>query len=139
MKKMKLTIVFLFVLFTAAICQEPDHDFTVPIKVVSIVFPDGSVLNSAELSQTVTWSSVQDKPELFPPTAHRHSYNDLDDLPGEVELKDALNTLDYLPVPGKTTAEINSLVPTGGAIVYDKTLNVYKVWKGYWSIIATTQ
>lgn len=89
-----------------------------------------------------TWADVTGKPSLFPPTSHTHDYNtDITNKPPEKDLMDALRTLDYLPLKGKTTAEINALViPTGqGAIAFDVTLGVYKVYKnGIWSVVITS-
>jgi hypothetical protein len=61
--------------------------------------------------------------------------------PATLELSVAIEQLGYLPVPQKTTAEINALViPTGTrALVYDRTLEVLKIWNGtLWKIFPTT-
>lgn len=89
-----------------------------------------------------TWTDVTGKPTTFTPTAHTHDYNtDIINKPPEKDLMEAILELDYLPIPSKTTAEINALViPTGrAAIVKDATLGVYKVYKdGIWSIVITS-
>lgn len=87
------------------------------------------------------WADVTGKPTTFTPTAHTHDYNtDIINKPPQQDLMQAIAGLDYLPIPSKTTAQINALVmPTGAsAIVKDATLNVYKVYKdGIWSIVIT--
>lgn len=89
------------------------------------------------------WLDVTGKPSLFPPTSHTHDYNtDVTNKPPEIDLIDAILALGYLPLKGRTTAEINALViPTGqGGIAFDATLGVYKVYKnGIWSIVITGQ
>ncbi len=88
------------------------------------------------------WTDVTGKPSLFPPTSHTHDYNtDITNKPPEQDLAVALAGLDYLPIPSKTTAQINALVmPVGSSgIVKDATLGVYKVYKdGIWSIVITS-
>lgn len=89
-----------------------------------------------------TWTDVIDKPTTFTPSAHTHDYNtDIINKPPEKDLMEALAALNYLPLKGRTTTEINALViPAGqGAIAYDITLGVYKVYKnGVWSVVITS-
>jgi hypothetical protein len=112
-----------------------------------------------------TWASLTGKPALFSgsyldltnkptlfsgsytdlinkPTLFSGSYVDLTNKPTEIDLQAALESLGYLPIPGKTTAEINALVmPVGKwGVVHDNTLNVYKFWNGtIWSSGITGQ
>lgn len=94
---------------------------------------------------TGKYSDLLSIPSSFTPSAHTHDYNtDITNKPPEKDLMAALAALDYLPLKGKTTAEINALViPAGqGAIAFDATLGVYKFWKeadGIWSIVITGQ
>jgi len=102
--------------------------------------------NHAGLYRPITWvpswTDVTAKPTLFPPTSHTHDYNsDITNKPPEKDLMEALGQLDYFLLNGKTTAEINAFViPAGkGAIAFDATLGVYKVYKnGIWAIIITS-
>lgn len=86
-----------------------------------------------------TWTEITGKPSTYTPSAHTHTWTEITNKPPEQELIDALSALDYLPIPGKTTAQINTIVPASGSgIVKDITLNVYKVYKnGAWSIVIT--
>lgn len=91
---------------------------------------------------TVTWNDILLKPTLFPPTAHTHTWDQITDKPQEMALIDAINALGYLPVPSKTTVEINAMVMPVNvyAIVRDKTLGVTKQWNGTtWQILITNQ
>lgn len=87
-----------------------------------------------------TWNDVTGKPTLFTPIAHTHDYvTEITNKPPAQDLTAAIMALGYLPVPSKTTDQINATTPTGGTgIVYDATLNVYKVYKtGGWVIVIT--
>ena len=85
-----------------------------------------------------TWGSITGKP-AFATVATTGSYTDLINVPPVQDLKTGIESLDYLPIPGKTTDQINAIVPTtGSGIVKDITLNVYKVYKtGGWVIVIT--
>jgi hypothetical protein len=87
-------------------------------------------------STSVSWESITGKPLTFPPAAHTHSYAEITAVP-TVDLQAALNDMGIYF--GKTTAEINAIVPKSGfGIAYDITLNVYKVYKnGIWSTVIT--
>ncbi|HRS20956.1 MAG TPA: hypothetical protein P5510_04280, partial [Clostridia bacterium] len=87
-------------------------------------------------STNVTWESITGKPLTFPPSAHTHSYAEITSVP-TVDLQAALNDMGIYF--GKTTAEINAIIPKNGfGIAYDITLNVYKVYKnGIWSTVIT--
>jgi len=93
----------------------------------------------ATVALTGKYTDLLNIPSSFTPTLHTHDYNtDIVNKPAEQDLMDALKTLDYLPLKGRTTAEINALVvPAGqGGIAFDATLNVYKVYKnGTWTTI----
>lgn len=89
------------------------------------------------VSITGKYTDLLNIPTTFAPSSHQHDYNtDIVNKPAEQDLMDALKTLDYYPLKGKTTAEINALVipPGYGAIAFDATLNVYKFYKnGVWT------
>lgn len=137
-----------------------------------IYFLDGTFLNTAIGGGTVTWDAVLNKPALFPPAVHSHdllykpigyvptwveitgkpstfppsahttAWTDITGKPTEIELINELAQLAYLPLPQKTTAEINAtVVPVGTiAMVWDKTLQVIKLWNGsIWKTIITNQ
>ena len=138
MKRMKLLFAILLITFAYACGQiTPDHDFKVPIRVVTIIFPDGSSISSAiGLGTTVTWETLAGKPVTYP-----SDWETMIHKPGVIELKEALEQLGYLPIPTQTTAEINAtVVPVGEAgIVKDSTLDCYKIWSnGAWRILPTT-
>jgi hypothetical protein len=84
------------------------------------------------VNYTPTWNEITGKPPLF-----SGSYVDLTDKPPEIELSTALESLGFYL--GKTTAEINAIVPANGfGIAFDKTLNVYKVYANGWKILITS-
>ena len=135
-----------------------------------IQFGDGTKQETAFTGQasTITWSTLPGKPSTFPPSTHDHSllYKPLSwnpvwadvggkpttftpsththassEISGTVELATAIRQLGYLPLGGKTTAEINAIIPPAntGGIAFDITLNVYKAWKNNkWIIIPLT-
>ena len=147
MKKMKLLTIFFLATFAVACGQKADDTFLKPmyfnfgLSTTEIIFPDGTSMNTALTGGTTYWSDVLSKPLLFPPIAHTHDYDiDLTNKPGTIELAEALAQLEYLPIPGKTTAEINAIVvPVGkSGIVKDTTLDCYKVWaNGVWKVLIT--
>jgi len=144
MKKMKLSLILLIATFAVACGQKADDTFLKPIY-----FPYGIYIGTDTNlhltwptgSESVIWDNVLFKPLLFPPIAHTHDYAiDLTNKPGTIELAEALAQLEYLPIPGKTTAEINAIVvPVGkSGIVKDATLDCYKVWSnGVWKVLIT--
>jgi len=149
MKHITFTILGLLLMLQMGGCQ--DHDFKVPITVISIQYPDGTIQTTAQGTGIVDWASVTNKPLTFPPSVHSHdalykpigyvpTWAEITSKPPEIDLAAAILTLGYLPIPSKTTAEINALVvPSGMAgLVYDRTLGVYKVRKGLvWAIVIT--
>lgn len=128
--------------FAVVYCQPtPDHDFTVPIKVVSIIYPDGTVQTTAlPVGTAVTWTNLAGKPIAFPPVAHTHDYNtDVTGKPGTIELQEAISALPGVVLTRLTTVQINALTPVEGTEVYDLTLHVKKYWNGtIWKIVSTT-
>jgi len=136
MKKMKLIMLLFVVTFAVVYCQ-PDKEFKTPIKVVSIIYPDGTIQTTAS-GTAVTWSTLAGKPVAFPPESHTHDYADLTNKPEEVELQEALSSLPVIVIPKKTTAEIAAMTPTAGSFVYDVTLNVLKIYSGsVWKTLIT--
>jgi hypothetical protein len=144
MKRMKLTLGLLIIMVAVACGQKADDTFKKPmyfeqgLTTVRVTFPDGSFIESAiGLGTTVTWSTLAGKPLTYPPAIHTHSYNDLIDKPVSIELAAALAELGiYL---GKTTTELNLIIPVGGfGIALDKTTGTYKIWQnGGWRDVAT--
>lgn len=137
MKKMKLIIVLLLVTLYAC-GQTPDHDFKVPIKVVSIIFPDGSSMNTAlQVGVATTWDSLAGKPLTFSPAVHSHSYNDLTDKPEEVQLSEAVLQVVLFEV--LTQVQINALTPVKGKVIINSTTNCMQWYDGTkWRIFAMT-
>ncbi|MBM4509257.1 hypothetical protein GS421_06620 [Rhodococcus hoagii] len=57
----------------------------------------------------VSWDAVQDKPDAFPPAAHRHNASDIDDLPsggGGAGIDDATIGTDTTWSSQKTAQEL---------------------------------
>jgi hypothetical protein len=78
---------------------------------------------------------------LYKPIGWFPTWDEVTAKPATLELSVAIEQLGYLPVPQKTTTEINVLViPTNTrALVYDRTLEVLKIWNGtLWKIFPTT-
>jgi hypothetical protein len=163
MKKITFAIGFILLALNAR-CQ-PDKTFTKPVKfqdtiyVITIVYPDGTIQNTATTGTgTVTWDAVTGKPifsvvattgkfsdllnipAAFTPTAHRHKWSEIDEKPPEKDLSTSISQLQGISTKGLTTAEINAIInPSEGFEVYDRTLHVKKFWNGtIWKIIATT-
>jgi len=145
MKTMKLSLILLIATFAVACGQKADDTFD---KVITFNYgfrfsPTGPIYTSLPSIGVTYWSDVLSKPLTFPPIAHTHDYAiDLTNKPGTIQLAEALGQLGYLPIPGKTTAEINAIVvPAGkGGIVRDATLDCYKVWSnGVWKVLMTNQ
>jgi len=100
-----------------------------------------------------SWAEITGKPTVFAPAAHNHdllykpityvpTWTEITNKPVEIELINELPLLAYLPLPQKTTAEINATVVPAGtiAMVWDKTLQVVKLWNGsVWKTIITNQ
>jgi len=142
--KMKLTIIFF--LLTLIACGQDDSTFT---KIVT--FEKGFRVGTSEeiqltpflgsTSDMVLWDDIPDKPLVFPPdlTVTDARYKAIDWQPEGIFLDDYLDQLGYLPIPRKTTEEIEAkILPDDKAgIVFDKTLEVYKIWKKTgWKIIS---
>ena len=149
MKRMKILLAFLVLTFAVACGQKADDTFKKPIyfeqglTTVRVTFPDGSFLESAVGSgTTVTWSTLAGKPSTFPPDAHTHSYNDITEKPGSIELVDALKSLPGgVPILILTQAQINALViPVGESrIVVNSSIGALQYWTGtVWKIFPTT-
>ena len=144
---MRLTIILLIVTFGFAFCQE-DKIFTKPvyfldtIHVTTIMFDDNTSLETALTGGDVLWDNILERPSVFNPdlTITDPRYKPMDWQPTGIFLDDYLDQLGYMPIPQKTTAEIESKVlPEDKAgIVLDVTLGVYKIWvKDRWKIIIT--
>lgn len=157
----RLLFVFAFMAVALTACpQKADQTFTAPVLFQkSVTMQDTLFLKNGTYLLTapsgtgqVTWSSIVDKPMVFPPAVHDHdalykpksyvpTWAEITGKPQEIPLPDAIEQLGYLPIPAKTTAEINALILPAGksGIVKDKTLNVYKLWDGVgWSKIVIT-
>jgi len=154
----RLAFVFAFLAIALTACpQRPDGTFnTIVVANKGIQFGDGTIQLTAPVGGEVGdvyWNGILEKPLLFPPTVHTHDAlykpigwkadwnTDILNKPQEIPLTQAIEQLGYLPIPERTTAEINSLVlPVGkSGIVKDKTLNVYRLWDGVsWSKIVIT-
>lgn len=138
MKKIYLIAIGFFLLTLQGGCQEPDHDFKVPIYVVKIVFPDGSEMSSAVTNTALTWETLPGKPLTFSPASHTHTVAEITDM-ASVELQTALSALNVMIIDKLTTTQINALTPTAGRIVFDTTLGVLKLGNGtVWKTLITS-
>jgi hypothetical protein len=151
---MKRLIVFIlaFVPFLAS-CQT-DKTFKEQVTFEKgIKFVDGTTMITATSGTgIVDWASVTNKPTVFPPSVHGHdalykpisyapTWAEITNKPAEIELMTAIPLLDYLPIPSKTTVQINALVMPAGSrgMIWDSTIGVLKVWNGLvWKIYPTT-
>lgn len=138
MKKILILLGFLMLTLQGG-CQEPDHDFKVPIYVVKIVFPDSTEMTSALTSASAsTWDNITGKPTVFPPASHTHTVAEITDM-ASVELQTALSALNVMILDKLTTTQINALTPTAGRIVFDTTLGVLKLGNGtVWKTLITS-
>ena len=142
MKKMKLIVILLITTFAVVFCQ-PDKEFTKPIKVVSIIYSDGTIQTTAYTGTggtTVNWTNILNKPSVFAPSAHGHKWSEITEKPDTIGLQEAIESLGYLPIPSRTTTEINAIIlPVDkSGIVHDITLDAYKIWeKTIWKILIT--
>jgi hypothetical protein len=139
-----LTIIFIFLVIAIKACSQ--QTFTKPVDAtMGVKYPDGKTQMIAYMGQTggiADWLTMTNKPATFPPVAHTHSWNDLIETPPELQLINAIPAMTYLPLPQKTTAEINALaIPAGVmAMVWDKSLGYLKVWNGsVWKIYIANQ
>jgi hypothetical protein len=152
MKKMRLTIVLLIVTFGFAFCQ-PDKTFKEVItfeKGFNFV-KDGQVqtMPFTGSSSDVTWETLAGKPLVFPPDLNvtnplyrsaswLPTWDDVQDKPEEIELVEAILSMQGVRLPVLTTVQIDALSPAVGTLVYDNTLNVLKIYTGQWKIIITS-
>lgn len=94
------------------------------------------------VATTGSYGDLLNIPSAFTPVAHTHNYQtDITNKPTEQELLEAIAVLDYLPIPRKTTAQINAMVMPANTcgLVQDITLNVLKFWDGtIWNILITS-
>jgi hypothetical protein len=141
---MKKIAFLLFLTISLNACGQTDQTFEkIIIAKKGVQYGDGTIqLTASTVGQTIDWNTLAGKPE-FSTVATSGSYKDLKDLPVQISLSEAIEQLGYLPIPEKTTEEINSMVLETGrsGIVKDKTLNVYKLWDktGWLKIIITNQ
>jgi hypothetical protein len=160
MKKLIFVLAFIAIAVTAC-PQKVDQSFDASVlfkKSITVVdtifFGDKTFLKTAPTgSGPVLWDNILNKPSMYPPLPHNHDalyrpitwkpdYNtEILNVPKEISLAAAIEQLGYLPIPQKTTAEINAIVLAAGksGIIMDKTLGVYKLWSGTaWSKIVIT-
>jgi len=152
-------VFFIFALLAIALTacpQKADQTFEVPVTFkAGFYFGDGTFMSTVPTGTggAVYWDNILAKPTLFPPQAHTHpslyrpiewtpTWDDVRLKPLEIELKDALSELEYLPITQKTTAQINATqVPFGVVgMIWDNDLGVLKIWDGQsWKIIITNK
>jgi hypothetical protein len=148
-----LISIFMLLALSLTACGQTDQTFNKPVYLNAGFYVGGVFYNSIPSGGAVNWNDILNKPATFPPSAHNHdllykpigyvpSWTEITGKPQETALIDALPLLAYLPLPQKTTAEINALsVPAGViAMIWDKTLGVLKVWDGTkWKIYISNQ
>ena len=150
MKHIAFILLGLFLILQTGGCQ--DHDFKVPISVISIQYPDGTIQRTASGTGIVDWASITNKPNfvaLYKPIGYvptwaeitgkpvlfSGNYQDLTNKPSEIDLQAAIQTLPGLQPPRLTQAQINALTPIEGIIVYNLTTHLMQYWNGsIWKI-----
>ena len=159
-------VFFVFILFamTLTACpQKADQTFDAPVLfkksatfLDTLFLKDGTFLLTAPIGGSpgiVQWNDILSKPTLFPPETddldlkylpmgYVPTWEQVTGKPSEIALNEALSELEYLPIPQKTTAQINATqVPFGVVgIIWDNDLGVLKLWDGMaWKIIITNQ
>lgn len=145
MKRIILISLF-FAIALMACPQKLEQTFDELILVnKGIMFADKSVQTTAfKGSGVADWLTMLNKPLSFTPAIHNHDalYKPITYEPASVTLAEAVTELGYLPIPERTTAEINALVvpKTVKALTYDKTLGVLKFWDGLkWNVVIMKQ
>jgi hypothetical protein len=105
----------------------------------------GSAWGTSIVNNSTNWNTAYgwgNHAGLYKSISWVPSWSEVTEKPGELDLKNAIPLLDYLPIPAKTTAQINALVMPSGAsgIVYDSTLKCYKIYQnGTWVTQITNQ
>lgn len=122
-----ISLVFSITLY--ACVQVPPFEKVVQFNAGFKFGPTGQVYLSLPAVGTLDWAGIIGKP-VFSTVALTGDYNDLKNLPQQISLTNAIENLGYLPVPERTTTEINAtMLPAGkSGIVKDKTLKCYKLW-----------
>ena len=130
----KIIVLALFVVFCfEAGCQE-DKTFKTPVTFEKGFYLNGKLYTDITAGGEVTWDDITGKPVLF-----SGSYNDLTDKPAEIDLQEAISQLSILIVPKLTAAQIASLTPLAGSLVYDTTAGVLKLGNGtVWKTLITS-
>jgi hypothetical protein len=152
MKKMRLLVVLLIATFSVVYCQ-PDKEFkeVVTFEKGFNFVKDGQVqtMPFTGSSSDVTWETLAGKPLVFPPDLNvtnplyrsaswLPTWDDVQDKPEEIELVEAILSMQGVRLPVLTTVQIDALSPAVGTLVYDNTLNVLKIYTGQWKIIITS-
>jgi hypothetical protein len=148
---MKKTILLIIAIaFTLKACGQIDQTFTKPVYFNAGFYLGGVLYNTIPSASVADWNTMINKPVTFPPSVHNHdllyksisyvpTYAEITGKPAEIELIIAIPSLAYLPLPSKTTTEINVLVAPAGSLVWDKTLGVLKVYNGIiWKLVTMT-
>jgi hypothetical protein len=126
--------------------------FTKYIKLNSVVLDDATITNAKNTYTTVVnnksnWDGVYNLVNANKSnwsnaytmiyagksnwdSAYAQSTRLMIQLNNTITLSDAIDDLQYLPIPMLTTTQINALTPTRVIIVYDKTLNTLKLYNG---------
>jgi hypothetical protein len=149
---MKKMIFILACMMISLVACSQDQTFNKPVYFNAGFYLNGVLYTTISTGGVADWNTMINKPATFPPSAHNHdllykpigyvpTWVEITGKPQEIPLQDAIDQLGYLPVPSKTTAQINALViPTGKrGVVFDNTLGVYKLYDGTtWSKIVIT-
>lgn len=69
-------------------CMEDDSDNGLDTETVDLQTGNLELFTEGSLS-TVSWNNVTDKPELFPPSLHRHSVTDVNGLEETITKQDS--------------------------------------------------
>jgi hypothetical protein len=134
----KVIVLFVFAVFSLQGSCQPDKTFVENIYVKNIVFEDGTSMTTAPAGgQTVTWNTLEGKPD-FATVATSGSYVDLVNKPPQKDLQTAIAEMQVLIIPKLTTAQITTLSPKEGWIVFNITDHVLQYYNGtVWKILIT--
>jgi len=134
----KVIVLFVFAVFSLQGSCQPDKTFVENIYVKNIVFEDGTSMTTAPAGgQTVTWNTLEGKPN-FATVATSGSYVDLVNKPPQKDLQTAIAEMQVLIIPKLTTAQITTLSPKEGWIVFNITDHVLQYYNGtVWKILIT--
>jgi hypothetical protein len=141
--KKSIFIIIVFA-FTLKACAQQTFDKVVTFNAGFRFSPSGTIYLSIPGAGVLDWNNILNKPNfdlLYKPISYKPDWSEIQNKPQEQTLSDAIEGLGYLPIPSRSTLEINAISMTAGkkGLVYDNVLNAYKLYDGStWSVIVIT-